>query len=254
MSQVGRVANGAVLSAWESALPTRGEQRALALLEPLGGCGADRPLGQRDAMLLGLYRDLRGPGLEALATCPNCGTTLEIQLAIAELLDGYQDLTTGCPDLIAGLPAGHGGVERHEANLGSVLVTLRCPTSADLIAVASKTDAAAARAALVDRCVLAARRPDGSTRPLDDDEVRRLGTVIEQIDPLADVRIDITCSECSHAWPALLDVPELVWAQVQGAARRLLREVDTLAQRYGWSEAEILSLSDQRRRAYLDLR
>ena len=152
------------------------------------------------------------------------------------------------------MPAGHRRAERHEADLGSVLVTLRCPTSADLLAVADKIDAVAARAALVDRCVLAARRADGSARPLDDDEVRRLGTVIEQLDPLVDVRVDITCAECSHMSPALLDVPELVWAQVQGTARRLLREVDTLAQRYGWSEAEILGLSDQRRRAYLELR
>ena len=244
------MASGAVLSAWESALSASGEQRALALLGPLGGCGADRPLGQRDAMLLGLYRDLRGPVLEALATCPDCGTTLEIQLAIAELIDGYGDLIAGRRPS----PEGHWRAERHEADLGSVLVTLRCPTSADLLAVADKIDAAAARAALVDRCVLAARRPDGSARPLDDDEVRRLGTVIERLDPLVDVRVDITCAECSHAWPALLDVSELVWAQVQGTARRLLREVDTLAQRYGWSEAEILGLSDQRRRAYLELR
>ena len=254
MSHVTPVANGAVLSAWESALPAGGQQRALALLGPLGGCDADRPLGQRDARLLGLYRDLRGPVLEALATCPDCGTTLEVQLPIADLVDSYGDLAVGYADPIAGRPDPHGPAEQHKADLGSVLVTLRCPTSADLLAVASEAEAAAARAALVDRCVLAIRRPDGSACPLDDDEVSRLGTVIEHIDPLVDVRVDIACAECSHAWSALLDVPEMVWAQVQGVARRLLSEIDALAQRYGWSEAEILNLSDQRRRTYLDLR
>ena len=246
MSHVTRVASDAVLSAWESACPARGQQRALALLGPLGGCDADRPLGQRDAMLLGLYRDLRGQVLEALANCPECGASLEIRLNIADLIAGYPDLIDSRLD--------QPGQAEHEADLGSVLVTLRCPTSADLLAVADTNEAAAARIALVDRCVLAIRRPDGSARSLDGDEIRRLGAVIEQLDPLVDVRIDITCAECNHAWSALLDVPELVWARVQGAARRLLSEIDTLAQRYGWSEAEILKLSDQRRRTYLDLR
>jgi hypothetical protein len=251
VSHVTRVASGAVLAAWESALSARGQQRALSLLGPLGGGEADRPLGQRDAMLLSLYRDLHGPVLEALATCPGCRTTLEIRLAVADLTDGYGDLALGD----SGPPAGrYRPTEQHEADLGSVRVTVRCPTSADLLALAGEADVAAARAALVDRCVLAIRRQDGSARALDDSEVRRLGTVIEELDPLADVRVGIACAECGHAWSALLDVPELVWALVQGTARRLLSEIDALAQRYGWSEAEILSLSDQRRRAYLDLR
>lgn len=245
-----RAASSAVLSAWESALPVRGPRRALALLGPFGGGDADRPLGQRDAMLLHLYRDLHGPVLDALATCPDCRTTLEIRLAIADLTDGYEDLPLGGSGPAAGR---HGTAEQHQADLGSVRVTVRCPTSADLLALAGETDAAAARAALVDRCVLAVRRPHGAASPLDDDEVRRLGKVIEELDPLADVRVGIACAECGHAWSALLDVPELVWALVQGTARRLLSEVDALARRYGWTEAEILSLSDQRRHAYLDL-
>jgi len=250
VSRVTGVASGAVLAAWESALPARGQQRALSLLGPLGGGDADWPLGQRDAMLLSLYRDLHGPVLEALATCPDCHATLEIRLAIADLTDGYQDALGDF-----GPPAGqHRPAQRHEADLGSVRVTVRCPTSADLLALAGETDVVAARAALVDGCVLAIRRPDGSASALDDGEVRRLGTVIEKLDPLADVRVGIACAECGHTWSALLDVPELVWALVQGTSRRLLTEIDALAQRYGWSEAEMLSLSDQRRRAYLDLR
>ncbi|HEX2516118.1 MAG TPA: phage baseplate protein, partial [Chloroflexota bacterium] len=36
-------------------------------------------------------------------------------------------------------------------------------------------------------------------------------------------------------------------------ARRLLREVHTLARAYGWREAEILALPGRRRQTYLDL-
>ena len=41
--------------------------------------------------------------------------------------------------------------------------------------------------------------------------------------------------------------------EVQARARRLLREVDVLARAYGWTEADVLALSEQRRTAYLEI-
>ena len=44
-----------------------------------------------------------------------------------------------------------------------------------------------------------------------------------------------------------------VWAEVDAAAQRLLHEVDVLARAYGWTEPEVLALSEARRAAYLRL-
>lgn len=209
------------------------------MLEPLHGGGADLPLGQRDAALLEMYSGVRGAYIDALATCPTCGTTLAVQLSVVEMLTEYAD-----------------GRERRatlDVDLGSLTVRARCPTTADLIAVSGQPDIGSARTALLARCVLAVTRSDGSTRPLEAGEEVRLGRKLEEVDPLVDVRIDVGCGECGHSWSALLDVPALVWAQVVGTARRLLREVDVLARRYGWSQTAILELSEQRRQAYLDL-
>jgi hypothetical protein len=235
------VAAERVLSAWESAAQVRGHQRALALLALAGDAdAANLPLGRRDALLLSLFGDVRGPQLDALAECPACSTTLELHLAIADLVDGY--------------PADRGRCDVHDVDLGAVSVRARCPTTADLIAAAAEPGVGRAREVLVARCVSdVRRRGEDSCSNLDDDELRRLGEYFERIDPLADVRIDIGCDECGHRWPALLDVPVLVWAQVEGVARRVLREVDALAARYGWSQAEILGMSQARRHAYLDL-
>jgi hypothetical protein len=219
------------LSTWESAAQARGQLRAVALAGATDA--AELPLGGRDAQLLRLLREVRGPVLDALAECPECATTLEVQLEIDALLEGYPE----APRVSTS----------HELDLGGVRVLARCPTTADLIAVAGAPTAADARGALLERCVSA-------PRPLQAGEIERLGRELERLDPLADVRIDIGCGECGRRWLALLDVPALVWAQVQSAARRMLREVDALAARYGWSEAEILALSEHRRRAYLDLR
>jgi hypothetical protein len=235
------VAAQRVLSAWESAAQARGHRRALALLALASDAdAADMPLGQRDALLLRLFGDVRGPQLDALAACPACSTTLELRLAIADLVDGY--------------PCELGHRDMQDVDLGAVRVRARCPTTADLIAAGGEAGIERAREVLVSRCVSDVRRDgDDACGELDDDELRRLGEHIERIDPLADVRIDIGCDECGHRWSALLDVPVLVWAQVEGAARRVLREVDALAARYGWSQAEILGMSQARRHAYLDL-
>jgi hypothetical protein len=233
---------GAVLRAWEQASRTSGNERALVLTAcaaPGAGDPSSLTLGRRDAVLLRLYRELRGPVVEALATCPRCESTLDVHLPVADLIDTY-----------SGNPASDPFAE---FSLGTTRVRARCPNTADLIAVAMLPDTEAAALALLDRCVERVVRVDGSEAALDADERAELGACLERLDPLVDTRIDIVCGDCGLEWPAFLDVPDLAWSQVLGRGRRLLREVDALAARYGWSEAEILSLSETRRTAYLDL-
>ncbi|MBL7520052.1 hypothetical protein I6A84_18635 [Frankia sp. CNm7] len=240
------LAADALLAAWEAAASAAGHGRALALLAPLPAPrAAALPLGRRDALLLDLYRGVRGPWLDALAECPGCAATVEIRLSVAELVDGYPAAASGSEPL--------GDPGPRDLDLGTARVRARCPATADLVAAAAAGTADGARDVLVARCVELVSRPDGSARPLDDDELDRVGRHLERADPLVDVRLDIRCDECGHGWPAPLDVPALVWAQVRAGARRLLTEVDALARRYGWSQAEILGLSERRRRAYLDL-
>jgi hypothetical protein len=236
---MGELAAERILTGWEAAASHRAHRRALALLELADGGSADMALGRRDAMLLRVFRDIRGPELDALAECPQCCVTLELKLQIDELCTGYDERRE---------PAA-----AFEVDLGTAAVQARCPTTEDLIAVSTAPGPAAARRLLVARCVSSVRRDHEGSPQLSDDEIDRLGDELERIDPLVDVRIEIGCEECSHRWSALLDVPLLVWAQVEGMARRLLRQVDALALRYGWSEAEILAISEARRLAYLDL-
>jgi hypothetical protein len=201
-------------------------------------------LGRRDAALLRLYCDLRGPVIEALATCPACEETLEVNLPVADLLVGY---AADRPDASADPVA--------EIIVGSNALRVRCPTPADLDAIAGQPDQQTAAMALLQRCVEWVGSPDPATPTvLDAAERRAVSAAIESLDPLQDIRIDIACGQCGEGWSALLDVPLLAWEQVKNRARRLLREVDALAARYGWSEGAILALSESRRAAYLDLR
>jgi hypothetical protein len=74
-----------------------------------------------------------------------------------------------------------------------------------------------------------------------------------EADPLAEVLVDHSCSACGGAFTADLDVGSFVWAELQARARRLMKEVDLLARAYGWTETEVLALSERRRAAYLEL-
>jgi hypothetical protein len=235
----------AILAVAERAEAAHGHERAAVLAQaaldkPTAGVPAGAlPLGRRDAALLRLYRDVRGPVVEALATCPACGTTLDVHLPVAELVEGYDD--RGTDDQPASL------------DLATVHLELRWPTTADLQAVASAPDVESAAAALLACCVVRMSRPDGSEDPLDSAERAAVAAHLEQTDPLVDTRVEVACGDCGETWTAFLDVPELAWSHVRGRARRLLHEVDALARRYGWTEGQILELSDARRAAYLEL-
>mgnify|MGYP003381458898 FL=1 len=61
------------------------------------------------------------------------------------------------------------------------------------------------------------------------------------------------CPSCDHRWSALFDIVSFFWREIDDWARRTLREVHSLGRAYGWSEADILTLSAWRRRAYLEM-
>ena len=60
------------------------------------------------------------------------------------------------------------------------------------------------------------------------------------------------CPTCGAVSQPVLDPAALVWREFAALARRLEDEVHVLARAYGWSEPEILALSEQRRRRYVE--
>jgi hypothetical protein len=85
------------------------------------------------------------------------------------------------------------------------------------------------------------------------DLLARAESAMAEADPLAEVMVGLSCPECGSAFESDLDLGSFVWEEVGARARRLLQEIDTLARAYGWSEADVLALSEHRRSAYLGL-
>ncbi len=234
MTSVRPLSAQALLSAWEQGCHRHPLDRAL-LLRALTAPGtetaalADEPLGRCTAALLEARAATFGPRLRAGVDCPVCGAALEFDLDTAELLRARPEPTDTVE--IDGM-------------------RFRPPCHRDLARIVGEADTATATSRLAVLCALdgpqtLAGHPDLT------EMIAEIELALERADPWANLSLDLRCEECGHSWPEPLDVPALLWAEVEHRARRLLDEVHLLAQAYGWTEDVILALSDQRRAAYL---
>src|SRR5258708_12981844 len=79
-----------LIDCWESAGRAPDSWRALAMLVPATGGAelrslAELPVGRCDAWLLELRRRLFGEHIDALARCPSCGVTVEVELDLSDI-------------------------------------------------------------------------------------------------------------------------------------------------------------------------
>ncbi len=237
-----------VIEIWERGRGRHPIDRALAVLAsalphlPLEHLAA-LSIGERDARLLDAYAQLFGRRFDAAASCVRCHESLEFSFQV--------DDVRAAP----GAPA----QASCRLRLGAVELEYRLPNSLDLAAIVSRTprpaNLAAARASLVERCVLSVTDGEQVIAATDllAPHVDALAAHMQASDPQADVTLEATCPACGHAWPLCFDVATFLWARVALRARQLLREVHVLARAYGWCEADVLDLTDERRREYLEL-
>ncbi|HET8927439.1 MAG TPA: hypothetical protein VFN24_06365 [Microbacterium sp.] len=213
--------------------------RALRVAAATGADAArlrDAPLGRLHAAALGFHTTLVGRRLDAVATCPVCAALVEFSLD-ADALAAI-DVATAAGELTVTTDA------------GDWRAVWRAPTAGDLAAVAGREDAASALLALC--CELTGPAGKG-VADAPSEVVERVEAVLADADPLAELTVAVECPECGAVFDADVDPVAFVWREVQAGAQRVLREVDVLARAYGWTEAEVLALSEERRAAYLEI-
>jgi hypothetical protein len=238
--------SAALLTAWEEGVSQPLMQRALTLLatawpERSVDEWARASIGERDGRLIRLREELFGSRLETTTVCPKCGEQLELTFNTQDI----QVPMLAFPALL------EEGVRMEAAGYE---VTCRLPTSADLLEIA-KSVATDGRDALLKRCVRVARLGGEVVDPatLPDDVVSAVIAGMAQADPQAEVQIALACVACLHNWSLPFDILLYLWSEIEDWAQRLLLEVHALASAYGWSERDIVAMSPQRRRLYLDM-
>jgi hypothetical protein len=206
-----------------------------AFPETTSESAADWPLGRRNRALAELHCCYFGRALEGWTTCPQCGEKLEFKMDGRALTAQAQPLQ-GEPIVVRGK-------------------TFRLPTSRDLALVAQERDALEGRDTAAVRLLRACRVDVGEEfeHPWSEEELEEAGEKMAAADPLAEIVLNFQCPVCEGTCQESLDLPTFLWAELEWLARRLAREVHALASAYGWSESEILALSDARRRLYIEM-
>jgi hypothetical protein len=101
---------------------------------------------------------------------------------------------------------------------------------------------------IFDRCIL-----DDGGGHLSPAEREAVIEAMKRMAPQVDLELDLSCPECGKTFVVRLDTTAFFFDEMRISVKQLLREVHALAFYYHWSEAEILRLRRDRRRAYLGL-
>ena len=236
----GGLTAAAILRAWEVGATRRPVDRALAMLWAAGPESDDDlwalPLAERDRRLLALRQATFGDTLPCVTACPQCAMRLELQLSAEQVSAALRT------------PA------RETVERDGTAVALRALDSRDLAAAAAIADPEAAAALLRARCCeLGGGADEAGFDALPKTLRSEIETRIEAREGAGEIRLSLGCEACAAQWEETLDVAQFVWLEIEIASRRLFGEVAELAALLGWSEADILAMSDLRRSAYLQL-
>lgn len=191
---------------------------------------ADWPLGGRNRALLELHAACFGSRLQAWVECAHCAEKLEFDVDARDLLGGSD---AAAPPDTSIRTNGH---------------TFRLPSSRDLARAMQEADANQAAIRVLRTCCL-----DGTPGAWTEQDVAAIGEVLAAADPAAELRLTLCCPMCAGTQEEVLDPVAFVWAELRALAKRLLHDIHTLASAYGWSEPEILRLSEFRRSQYVEM-
>jgi len=192
-----------------------------------------RPVGERISALLALLRDREGTGTVASTIrceAPGCGARLEIDLPLAPLA-------------VAPPPSPTIAVARDEGDP----LELRRPTGDDLRAWRTLRPGSREQAVMA---MLACLSVSGEPRA---EDAAPAAEALAEADPLVAFTVVCACPTCGHEAEYEIDLEGLALQRLAAHQRALLRDVHTLASRYGWSEAQILALTPGRRARYREL-
>ncbi|RZJ46873.1 MAG: hypothetical protein EON87_02980 [Brevundimonas sp.] len=199
---------------------------------------ADLPLGQRNGLLMQVRRELFGSTLDIRVPCPKCREPVVVEVSIDDILpEGWS-------------PAGPSAIH---LNIGPLQIEARPPRTRDLAGIQPDDHSDTTRRVLIERSVL--KVLDGArevpTHDLDDAAIAVIAEALANADPLADIRLSLECPSCATPWMWRFGIADLLWRELTSKVEGLFDEVHDLAIRYGWSEADILSMTSARRTAYL---
>jgi|SRR5450432_1012498 hypothetical protein len=235
-----------LLRIWEQGLDQPPLEKSIRLLG--SACSATDlrdishlSIGERDARLLALREWMFGDTLRNTAECPKCKEKAEWEINTADLR-----LQKLLPDP---------GIRIFEIDKSSYFIRFRLLDSDDISRAIKDPVYRTDEKKILSDCILEARKSGVICDAADLPEPvwEAMAGLMSKEDPQADIKVKISCPICKHQWQAKFDIMSFFWAEIHNWAQRMIQEIYLLARSFGWSEKEILNMSDRRRQMYIQM-
>ncbi len=232
--------------------------RRIGTISPVSEEVARRLLvADRQYLLLKLREVTFGDRVQATLCCPwpDCGKKVDIDFSTKDIpvIDSKEKGTTHSVELSSEARLREKDGEEH----GEVF--FRLPHGGDQEAIASLADQneAAMMTALFRRCILAV----GSNRTINDELIGTLTPLarleiereMEAVAPKVEMNMEAVCTECGRIFTMPFDLQDFFFGEFRMSRDLLRREVHYLAYYYHWSEREIMDMTRDKRRRYIDV-
>lgn len=188
-----------------------------------------------DALLLAIRQTVLGETISGDSSCPHesCGARVDVSFRVDQFLAHQRSRQ---PDDVESTN------EPGWFRLQGSTATFRLPNAGDLLATSNQDDPALE---LIRRCV---RPPDEPARSL-----RRIERAMDALAPSPPTDLQGACPDCGRDFEFRFDPREFALRELREQAAFIYEDVHLIAQHYGWSEPEILSLPHNRRVRYAEL-
>lgn len=210
-------------------------------------------VGDRVALILQLRKITLGNILHCIIHCPNCAEKLSIDLPIDSILQ---------PPNPNPQPTYTTNINSHDQQYalqirpinGADLETLiQNPTPQPITAgddSGGGVDVVLSEK-LLRACIVFSDPPLPKT--LSSQFQEQLSKKLSEIDPQADLTLNITCTLCSKTLQTTLDIEDFFFQEIASRYPQLEREIHWIALHYHWDEKTILSLPTSKRKRYVEL-
>lgn len=194
-------------------------------------------IGDRVAILFNARKIILGNIIACTATCLNCSSKMSFDLNISDLLQIHRS---------------DKNQEFYELNTEGYKIKFRplCAIDQDY-SIKKFSSVEMIGNKLVKSCVVNSipLLPKILPKKIEID----IGMKMDDIDPLSDLSLRVSCPECSKIFEVFFPSEEFILREFAAHSKNLEHEIHWIALHYGWSESEILKLSLQKRKRYVEL-
>lgn len=214
-------------------------------------------VADRQYLLLKLYEATFGALIRVSICCPwaDCGRKITVSFFVNDvpIVESEEKGTIHTLQLSSdAVASSHLGDSEQQ-------IAFRLPNGEDqeIIAPVLAADEPQAQILLLQRCI----QQIGSRTHPDEDMIRMLSPRarieieqrMEAVAPSVELTLESECPECRRDYSLPFDLQRFFFAELRSSRNLLYREVHYLAYHYHWSEAEIMRMSRQRRRTYIEV-